>query len=250
MIYSNEYILVADDALLESGFFEEIDKWKAANQDSSIKKYRNNMLTEEEYDKMKTCIDIMKETEDYDEYKKAFNRFCYFCHIVPRGVILVKYDLKKGKENHNSLHVDYSYNTKRMQLPEGVTLYHMSKVDRIKELIPFFRGKSVKGYMYDKPRIYFTIKKNMPKIMADYKAKEKMHMYICKEKIKYAFVDPLLWGYASGAVYIETDKPIKVDEVNDNKEIKEKNDKALKEQEFDLDNFLDFVTENGLILDE
>ena len=131
-----------------------------------------------------------------------------------------------------------------MKLPEGTTLYHMSKVDRIRQLLPFFRGKSAKGYMYDKPRIYFTIRKNMPKIMADYKANEKMHIYECKEKINYAFVDPMLWGHVSGAVYVETDKPIEVEEVKKNKE-------SIKEsEEIDFENLFNFVTENGLILDE
>jgi len=238
--------------LIESGFFEELDKWNAANQDSGIKKYKNTMLTDEEYERMKACIDLMRSTEDYDEYKKAFNRLCYFCHIVPRGVVLVKCEITKGKENHNSLHIEYSYNTKRIQLPEGTVLYHLTKVDGIQELIPAFRGKSVKGYMYDKPRIYFTIRKNMPKLMADYKASEKMNMYVCKEKLKNVFVDPLLWGYASGAVYVETNRPVKVEKVDKSKaeELKEKNDDAFDESAFDFEDFFGFVSENGLILTE
>ena len=250
MIYESQYIIVADEALLESGFFEEIDRWKAANQDSDKKEYKNNMVTDEEYERMKECIDIIENTESYDEYKKAFGRFCYFCHIVHRGVILVKYELKKGKKpDHNSLYVKYTYNTKRMELPEGTKLYHMTKVPGIKELIPFFRGKAAKGYKYDKPRIYFTVKKNMPKIMADYTGTEKMHMYLCKENIKSVFVDPMLGGYASGAVYVETNKPIKVEEVDRSKPAKD-DDKKLEESAFDVDHFLDFVSENGLILIE
>lgn len=218
MIYTNEYVVIADQALLESGFFEEIDRWNAANQDSDKKTYNNKMVTDIEYERMKDCLDIIETSEDYDEYSKAFNRFCYFCHIVPRGVILVKYELKKGnKPDCNSLYVKYTYNTKRMTLPEGTALYHMSKVAGITELKPFFRGKAAKGYKYDKPRIYLTIRKNMPKIMADYKAGEKMHMYLVKEPIKNVFVDPMLWGYASGAVYIETNRPIKVEEITDKK---------------------------------
>ena len=247
MIYESTYIVVADDTLLESGFFEEIDRWKAANQDSGYKEYKNTMVSDEEYDRIKECIDIIENTENYDEYKKAFSRLCYFCHIVPRGVILAKYDLKKGKKpDHNNLYIKYTYNTKRMELPEGTKLYHMSKVAGIKELIPFFRGKSERGYKYDKPRIYFTVRKNMPKIMADYTGKEKMHMYLCKENIKSVFVDPMLWGYASGAVYVETNKPIKVEEVDRFKP--EKDDEKIDESAFDIDDFLGFVTENGLIL--
>lgn len=264
MIYENSFILVADEALSESGFFEEIDRWRAANQDSDKKEYKNNMLTDIEYDRMKDCLDIIENTDDYDEYSKAFNRFCYFCHIVPRGVILYKYELKRSpKRDRNSLYVKYTYNTKRMTLPEGTALYHMSKVGGITELKPFFRGKAARGYKYDKPRIYLTIRKNMPKIMADYKVGEKMHMYLVKEPIKDVFVDPLLWGYASGAVYVETNKPIKVEEITDKnkaEEIKEKNDKALDESyalledmegevPFDINSFFNFVNETGLIIE-
>ena len=62
MIYgrnSEEYILVCDQALLESGFFDEIDRWKRANQDSDKKTYKNTMLTDDEYNKVKEMIDIM-----------------------------------------------------------------------------------------------------------------------------------------------------------------------------------------------
>lgn len=263
MIYDNEYILIADEALLESGFFEELDRWKAANQDSDKKEYKNSMVTDIEYERMKDCLDIIENTEDYSEYSKAFNRFCYFCHIVPRGVILIKYELKRSpKRDKNSLYVKYTYNTKRMELPEGTALYHMSKVGGITELKPFFRGKAAKGYKYDKPRIYLTIRKNMPKIMADYKAGEKMHMYLVKEPVKNVFVDPMLWGYTSGAVYVETNRPLKVEEITNKKkadEIKEKNDEALAEAvileevegeiPFDIDHFSNFITESGLIIE-
>ena len=261
MIYTNEFVLVMDETLLEAGFFDEIDKWKAANQDSNNKEYTNSMVSDEEYDKLKNAIDTLETAEDYTEYKKAFDRICYFCHIVSRGVIFVKYELKKGKQpNKNYFYLKYNYNTKRMTLPEGSQLYHMSKVAGIKELMPFFRGKSERGYKYDKPRIYLTIRKNMPKLMADYRADVKMHMYLVKEPVRQVFVDPLLWGYVSGAVYVETNKPLKVEEITDKEkadEVKEKNDNAFKEEalleeveeEIPFDNFLNFVNETGLILE-
>ena len=258
MIYGNSPILILPNtneaqAFIESGFFEELDRWKKANPDSGRKYYKNDVMTDEEYEKVKKDLDIVRSAEDYDTYRKAFARFCYFCHIVPRGVIIAKCELKKGKEDHNSLFVEYTYNTKRMELPEGATLYHMSSVDGIKELLPFFRGKAARGYLYDKPRIYFTIKKHMSKIWADYNANEKMNMYVCKENIKYVYADPMLWGPATGAVYIETNKSVKVDQISSEakaQEIKEKNDEALEEGAFDFNDFFGFVSENGLIISE
>lgn len=234
----------------EIGIFDEIEKWNRANQDSQIKKYKNNMLTDEEYESVKYNLNIMRIAYDYKEYKDAFNRFCYFCHIVPRGVILTKYELKKGKDNKHSLYVEYTYNTKRIDLPAGTILYHMSRTAGIKELIPQFRGKSDRGYMYEKPRVYFTIRKKMPKAMADYKGGEKMHMYTCKGNFKNVFVDPLLWGYASGAVYVESNKPIKVEEIDPKTAKILSNNYESIDESFDFDKFFGFVTENGLILAE
>lgn len=251
MIYEQPYAFIADNALLESNFFEEIDRWKTSNQNHSIRKFKSTTLTDEEYERMKSCIRIMKETDDFDEYRRAFSRFCYFCHIVPRGVIIKTYDLKKGeKANRNSLYVEYSYNTKKIELPEDITLYHMSKVEGITELNPYFRGKAVKGFLYDKPRIYFTIRRRMPKFLADYKFNEKLHMYICKEKIRYAYVDPLVWSPIQGAVYVESNKPIKVEELTSAKAKKMVEDENIKTEstEIDFDNFYNFVTENGFII--
>jgi hypothetical protein len=72
----------------------------------------------------------------------------------------------------------------------------------------------------------------------------------------------MLWGYVSGAVYVETNKPLKVEEITDKDKaakIKEKNDNAFKENTlleeaegeipFDLDHFFSFVNENGLIIE-
>lgn len=248
MIYDNPNCFIAESTLLEGNFFEEIDRWKTHNQNHSIQQFKSNSITDEEYEHLKSCLDIMKaEDVSYDDYKKAFARFCYFCHIVPRGVIFKTYDLKKGKDGKNSIFVEYSYNTKKIQLPDDVNLYHMSKVSGIKELLPFFKGKSAKGYLYDKPRIYFTIRRHMPKFLADYKINEKMHIYLCKEKIKQVFVDPLVWSNLQGAVYVESNKPIKVEELTASNA-----DKIISTSEQTSVNFehlLNFVTENGLALD-
>lgn len=263
-VEEDEFFIVADEAFQEAGFFDQIDRWKTSNQNHAVQVFKSNSISDKDYDKLKYLVNIMKTTEDYAEYKKAFDRFCYYCHIVSRGVILKKYDLKQGRiADHNSIYVEYSYNTKKIQLPENITLYHMSKTKGIKNLLPFFRGKAVKGFLYDKARIYFTIRRHMPKFLADYKMNDKLHVYKCKEKIQYAYVDPLVWSNLQGAVYVETNKPIPVDEIDNRKEVDEikEKEKKLDEKEsssssknesteIDFDNFFNFVTENGLILDE
>lgn len=254
-----DYESEIDPEMIDESFKEFIDNmknWKTANQAHQKKVFKSDALTNDEYEKIKGIIEELKDPKtEYEDYKKAFDKLCRFCHIVPRGTIITKYELKKGSnDNNNSLHVEYSDNTKKIQLPSGVKLYHLSPVANIKQLIPQFRGKSEKGYLYDKPRIYFTINKNMPKFLADYKASTKVHKYMCKKDISSAYVDPLVWSSVQGAVYIETNKPIEVDEVGipkkedarDNVETKETKNESV----FSADEFINFVTENGLTLEE
>lgn len=201
--------------LQENGLSIKSDDWKRANQDSEIKEYKDSAVSDKDFISQKHNIYIMKNTDNYEEYRKAFNRFCYFCHIVPRGVVLTKYELKKGRNNKNFMHVRYSYNTKRLEMPEDTMLYHISNVPGIKHLNPTFRGKPANGFMYEKPRVYFTVKKDMEKALADYDTDEQVYIYACKNRFKNIFVDPLLFGCMFGAIYIETDLPIEVDLISD-----------------------------------
>lgn len=235
------------EAFLDKDTFDLIKKWKTSNEIHKEREFKSSTVTDEEYNELKEAIDIMKNQEkSYGEYKKAFNKLCKYCHIVPTGVIITKYDIKKGKEDNNSLYVKYSENTKKIHLPDGVRLYHMSKVPGIKKLIPAFRGKSEKGYLYDKPRIYFTIRKFMPKFLADYKLTDKMHKYMVKKDIKDVYVDPLVWSNTQGAVYIETKSPVEVEEMGIPKEDVENKQETANESGFDIDSFLTFVSEMGI----
>jgi hypothetical protein len=194
-------------------FLEMIKNWKTSNKDHAKQTFKNDSLTDEEYQRLSEDIKTMKNSEAYGEYKKAFVDFCKFCHIDPNGTIITKYDLKEKENGKHSVDVEYSYNMKKIRLPNDLALFHMSKVGGIKELIPQYKGKSERGYLYDKPRIYFTINKFMPKFLADYKPTEKMHKYRCKKDIKDVYVDPLVWNAAQGAVYIETNSKVPVEEI-------------------------------------
>lgn len=240
--------IYTEEEILQEGFKETIElikNWKTSNEANRIKKFKSTTLSEEEYKEIKDCINMMKTVETYTEYKKYFNKFCKFCHIVPTGVIIKKYDLTKNKfDDKYTLDVEYSENTKKIQLPEGINLYHLSKIPGIKNLIPQFRGKSERGYFYDKPRIYFTIHKNMPKFLADYKVTQKMYKYKCKKDISDVYVDPLVYSNVQGAVYVETNKDIPVDEIT-NKESQESKEETKTNETFEFESFFEFVMENG-----
>lgn len=188
--------------------------WKTSDQGSAIKVFKSDNLTEEEYNDMLETVRILRRCETYQEYKPAFNKFCKFCHIVPDGTIIRKIDIKSGSvKDKNYMYVEYAYNTKKIKLKENQSLYHVTKVSGISSLEPHFRGKSEKGYLYDKPRIYFSIYEKMPKGLADYNGNEKMHYYKCNKEITEVYVDPLLRNSAIGAVYVSTNSKIPVTEI-------------------------------------
>lgn len=196
---------------------EFLSKWKTGNEVHKMKEFKTSTLTDKEYIAMKEVFSVLKtEKDDYDKYKKAFNKLCKFCNIVPNGTIITKYELSKGKEDDsNNLYVEYTENTRPITMPPDTKLYHQSVVGGIKELIPRWklRGKSQNGYLCDKPRIYLTMSKKLPKISTDNKLSDKMHIYEVLTTPDKVFVDPLLPDVFQKAVYVETDKPIPVKEI-------------------------------------
>jgi hypothetical protein len=216
LIESFEYDYdVLDEGALKD-FIETIKNWKTSNNNHAQRSFKSNSITDEEYEELKKIIETLTASDvKYRDYKKAFKDLCTFCHTIPTGTIITKYNLKKGDKDHNILEVEYGENTKKMKLPEGVKLFHMSKVPNIQKLIPQFRGKAERGYLYEKPRIYFTINKYMPRFLADYTKGEKVYKYEVKENIQDVYVDPLVWNVSQGAVYIETNNPVPVKEVKD-----------------------------------
>lgn len=183
---------------------------------SQSKNSFSSSLDEDEYKEIKEIFNVLHNAEEYKEYKKAFEKLCKFCHIAPNGTIITKHTITGNDKDGYKLDIEYSYNNKKITLPDNVALYHMSKVDNISTLEPQFRGKSEKGYLYYKPRIYFTIKQNMSKISADINLfdSSKTHTYICMKNIKDVYVDPLLNASLNGAVYIETYAKIPVKKIS------------------------------------
>lgn len=88
----------------------------------------------------------------------------------------------------------------------------------------------------------------MPKFLADYKPTEKVHLYLIKQPITSVYVDPLVWSYAQGAVYIETNKPVPVEELTNQNKESIINKIIPNHESFDFEDFYQFVTENGLII--
>ena len=200
-------------------------KWSTSSDKSSPKDFKSSSITDEEYMRLKEVFKVLREeTEDYAKYKRAFNSLCKACHIVPDGTIITKYKLSKSKEeDKNILEVSYAYNTKAITLPAGTKLYHQTVVKGIKELIPRWklRGKNESGYLCDKPRVYLTMSKSLPRISTDNKLSTRLYSYEVITTPTKVFVDPLLPDVFQKAVYVETMNPIPVRPV-DNKGVIDK----------------------------
>lgn len=200
-------------------------KWSTSSDKSRPKDFKSSSITDEEYMRLKEVFKVLREeTEDYAKYKRAFNSLCKACHIVPDGTIITKYKLSKSKEeDKNILEVSYAYNTKAITLPAGTKLYHQTVVKGIKELIPRWklRGKNDSGYLCDKPRVYLTISKSIPRISTDNKLNTRLYSYEVITTPTKVFVDPLLPDVFQKAVYVETTDPIPVRPV-DNKGVIDK----------------------------
>lgn len=218
----NDFNYDDNDDVIEESLSGLIGKTvRKISQDNTINKSWNRtgitklktidkLVDEETFDNLRYEIKKMKEAERFGNYKPHFNKFCNILDINTKGCVIFKYKFTKTKKNENRVFVQYHNAEVRHIIPSGSVLYHISTCDSIKELKPTFKGKDGKGYLYSSPRVYLTLRKNMPKFCADLKNKTKVTKYIVDEQPKYVYIDPFLPLYSVGAVYIETNLPIKV----------------------------------------
>lgn len=197
---------------IKSKLTDKLYLLKKRNLSKEVKTVILRNVDNDTFEMLKKCLQQLRTVPRYSDYKKLFNVFCKAMRIPSEYCTLVSEEFKKGKgENDNMICVKYTNKTKKIVIPAGHTLYHQTTEDisRSKELKPVFRGKSAKGYLYSSPRIYFSLKK-LPKVAADISIKESTTIWIPKEDIQVAYVDPLLPNAVLGAIYVETRFPIAV----------------------------------------
>ena len=211
-----------DDAVIDEGVVERIvshaktnSNWLNFTKTKGKKVATLEYVTKTEMKQIEALIKKMRTVKEYREYKKLFHIFCKKFHIPERGTIVCDHLKEESPYGGYKLSVTYSNNRQKITIPEGYELYHVSPVGDLKQLIPQHRGKAVTGYMYDMPRIYFSIRKSLPKVAMDLQGKKtsELHKYKVTKEIREVYVDPLVWAPFQGAVYIETHKPVPVEEV-------------------------------------
>jgi hypothetical protein len=212
--------------------------------------FESSRVTDSDFNKFKELFKKMKESNKYSEYKRYFDEVCKLAMISPEGLIIQRYDFKKGKKDNNYVLITYSNTRQKIQIPAGSSLYHTTTNvnTTIHELIPAFHGKTARGYLYSTPRVYFTIKKDMPLMFADITQSQKTRMYKCKENIRVAYVDPLVPNFKFGAVYVETQFPIKVEEVKPvKKEVAKESSEDIEFEDINFVSLEEFCDYYGLI---
>lgn len=234
------YHLVPDSMretdVIEEGVVKDVKfsaEWLSSTKDKGKKKAVLNHVTKTELKEIQNLVLKMRKAQSYAEYKPLFKQFTKTFHIPERGTIICDHLISDDDRGGVKITITYSNNTNKIRLPEGTSLYHITMAEGLTELRPQFRGKATTGYMYDKPRIYFSVKKTIPKIVADYRgtSSSKLHKYVAVNAPREVYVDPIVWAPFQGAVYVETDKPIKVEEVGVKK--KAANESAIYEMVYE-----------------
>lgn len=211
-------------------------KWTSNKGKYYTNEYHNKDVDDETFAEAKKCIVILQKSSNYAEYKKAFEKLANLLLMNPKGLTIRKWRFatKNGK---NEIYIQYVNTRQKITIPNGTLLYHKSSVDGIKELNPSFRSKGNSGYLYDTPRVYLTMNKNMPKWWADYRNGEDVYVYVTKENIRSAYVDPLLPVFGIGAIYIETKLPVPVQKITPKDMKAALNDEVKEGTEFNLERF-------------
>lgn len=195
------------------------------------KRYSSKSVPDEQFFLIQNAFNGMKEATKWSDYKRHFDMVVKLCHIPPEQCIIRKYKLKKGKTDKNRVTIEYANARTKITIPSGCKLYHKSPVDGIRELVPQFKGRSAKGHLYSNHRLYFSIHKDMGKSHADIVKSDVAHTYEVIENIRVAYVDPLVPFHMTGAVYVDTTRPIKVkslaDIIKQNKSVKESTDDEI-----------------------
>jgi hypothetical protein len=187
-------------------------KFKKSSGLTKYQLYSSATVSDEDFKNIKKYFDNMhKDNIGWFEYSKNFKNLCKYCFIQEKNCVIDRYVIKKGLPNANIVIIQYTNSSKKVRLPKGAKLYHRSPVNNITALKPSFKSKG-NLHLYSYPRVYLTIMKNIPSIVADQSPTQSSYIYEVTSDIKEVFIDPmakLMYGGNTGACYVESILPIK-----------------------------------------
>ena len=220
---------LSNDAL--SLFVDNIDKhiilnslrkvWKENSKDFKYHKWIYKELANDKQCKIiSKYIDTMcKDNVSYGQYKKAFKYICKFMDIPYDRSIIELIDIKnQNNSDKKVLAVRYSKGLVKVNIPNDAILIHISPNDNITGLKPTFKSKNKGKYFTPSNRVYFTIMKPFNDRKAGLHGVDTKYVYTPTVKFTSAYIDPMSITFKYGAsVYIETDTPISVEKLENDK---------------------------------
>lgn len=233
IMQSNEYSNIEDILIpqieIDLGIFESVqflddlkksyenvkdlkDQWKAVSDLFVKHKWIYRYIDDKQKESLeKHYANLTDDNVSYSTYKRSFKYIAKFMGLPDDKIIIENILFKKDKKDKDQweISIKYSKGLAKVKIPEGVSLIHISPVSNIGELIPSFRSKVKGKYMYPSKRIFFTVVKNIQKNQAGLEGK-KTFRYTPKHNYEYAYIDPTYADFSSGSIYIETDAPIPV----------------------------------------
>ena len=194
---------------------KELDKlkkqFKTRDGITKYQLYSSATISDNDFKIIKECFDTMhKDNIGWLEYSRTFKKLCKFCFIPEKNCVIDRYIIKKGLPNSNIVIIQYTNSSKKVRLPKESKLYHRSPVDNIRALKPSFKSKG-NLHLYSYPRVYLTIMRHIPSMVADQSPTQSSYIYEVTANIREVFVDPmakLIYGGNTGACYVESLTPI------------------------------------------
>lgn len=210
------------------------DKYRIGPYCVKYKKGESEPMDPDLEDKIFKLGLICRSTNDYGEYKSAYDELCDILGF-PRDAVFMpgsssKNDLKNGYFLWRTKGVSEK---ETLTLKPGTKLYHTSSIKGLTELKPSFRTTAAADTMYPTQRVYFFLKnpgsrfttnnaKKFKRITGD----EYVYEYIVNSPMKVKIDTEALSSSYRKAIFIETDTPIPVKEVTDQFDV-------IEEEEFE-----------------
>lgn len=188
------------------------DQWKAVS-DSFVKhKWIYRYIDDKQKESLeKHYANITDNDVSYGTYRRSFKYIAKFMGLPSDKIIIENIEFKKDKKDKEQWEISlkYSKGLARVKIPEGIALVHVSPIAGLSHLTPSFRSKTKGKYLYPSKRVFFTVIKNIRKNQAGLEGK-RIYKYTPRSNYMYAYIDPTYSDFGSGSIYIETDQPIPV----------------------------------------
>ena len=189
-------------------------QWQKVADKFVMHKWIDRYIKDEKQEAMlKKYYDILcNEETNYGEYKRAFKFVASFFGLPNKEIIIenMVFGVDDKDKGQKKVSIKYSRGMARVNIPDNISLIHISPADNIKELIPSFRSKVKGKYMYPSKRCFFTVAHQIKKTQSGLE-KQKTYKYVTKQPHNVAYIDPTYAMFKDGSVYIETEKPIPVE---------------------------------------